>query len=176
MHNRAQFWSPVPDWLQVSLVGSSIRVAPVESASVWLVSGTPPALPAGYGIEAITSPRQCGDASRYALRLAPDRLLFVSGTAAETSFGWSSEGGAITDVSDGIVIFDILGEAAGELMARGSEYPFLATAGPAEESASIRFAGFKLAVAKRTQGWRIHIERPWAPALWRWLQVQVEQG
>jgi hypothetical protein len=38
----------------------------------------------------------------------------------------------------------------------------------------MQFAGFRLVVSRRAQGWRLHIERPWAAALWRWLQAHVE--
>ena len=34
-------------------------------------------------------------------------------------------------------------------------------------------AGLRVAVARHSTGWRLHIERPWAPALWRWLEAGV---
>jgi hypothetical protein len=61
-------------------------------------------------------------------------------------------------------------------MAQGNEYPLSHNTILPHESAVMQFAGFRLALARRPDGWRLHIERPWAPALWRWLQAHVEQG
>jgi sarcosine oxidase subunit gamma len=176
MHDRAQFWSPVPDWSRVSLHTAGIDVAPVNAASIWLVSGDARQLLARCGAREALGPRQiCGDDS-YALHIAPDRVLFVANTQALDASTAGAPGCAITDISDGIVIFEIGGEAAADLMAQGSEYPFDDTAVLPGESAMMQFAGFSLAVSRRVRGWRLHIERPWAAALWRWLQAHVEQG
>lgn len=174
MHNRAQFWSAVPEWSQVALHGDGIHAAPVSTAAAWLVSGNADAFLAHHNLDRILGPRQRCDATHYALRLAPDRLLFVSEDPASTTFGWSPQGHAVTDISDGLVIIDISGETAAELMAQGSAYPFTAATRVPHESASMRFAGLRLAASRRARGWRLHIERPWAPALWRWLQAHIE--
>jgi len=176
MHDRAQFWSPVPDWSQVSLHAPAIDVAVVNAASMWLASGEAQQLLLRYGSEEALGPRQvCGDDS-YALRVAPDRLLFVAGAQAVDAAAAVAPRCAITDVSDGLLIFEVRGAAAADLMAQGSEYPFDDTTVLPYESAMMQFAGFRLAVSRRVHGWRLHIERPWAAALWRWLQAHVEQG
>jgi sarcosine oxidase subunit gamma len=176
MHDRAQFWSPVPDWSRVSLHAAGIEIAPVNAASVWLVSGDQQQLLARYAAGESLGPRQvCGDDS-YALRIAPDRVLFVANTEALDASTVVSPGCAITEVSDGMLIFEIRGEAAADLMAQGCEYPFDDTAVLPGESPMMQFAGFRLAISRRVDGWRLHIERPWAAALWRWLQAHVEQG
>jgi hypothetical protein len=59
-------------------------------------------------------------------------------------------------------------------MAQGSEYPFDDTTIYPHESASMQFAGLRVIVSHRERGWRLHAERPWAPALWRWLQAHIE--
>lgn len=178
MHDRAQFWSPVPDWSRVSLHAAGIDVAPVNAASMWLVSGDAQQMLARYGAGEAFGPRMvCSDVS-YALRIAPDRVLFVADAQALDASAAVAVASscAITDISDGLLIFDIRGEAAAELMAQGSEYPFDDTTVLPLESASMQFAGFRLIVSRRMHGWRLHIERPWAPALWRWLQAHVEQA
>jgi sarcosine oxidase, subunit gamma len=176
MHDRAQFWSPVPDWRQVSLHSPGVDVGVVNGASMWLVSGTSEQFLTGYGAGETVGPHQVCDSDVYALRLAPDRVLFVVGAQAADAPTAVAPGCAITDVSDGMLIFEVRGTASPDLMAQANEYPFeLNTVSPIE-SAVMQFAGFRLAVSRRTYGWRLHIERPWAPALWRWLQAQVEQG
>jgi len=176
MHDRAQFWSPVPDWSRVSLHAAGIEIAPVNAAGVLLVSGDARQLLARCAAGEALGPRQiCGDES-YALRVAPDRVLFVAETQAIDASAVAAPGCASTDISDGILILEVRGEAAAELMAQGSEYPFDETTVLPRESAMMQFAGFRLAVSHRVDGWRLHIERPWAAALWRWLQAHVEQG
>lgn len=176
MHNRATFWSELPDWSRVSLHAEGIDIAPVAVGSIWLVSGDIDTLLERRELNGVFGPRQRCDDDSYALRLAPDRLLFVSGQTTLAAFDPSLDGCVITDISDGMLIFDIGGDAAAELMAQGSGYLFTTSNGLPGESASMRFANFKLAASRRAQGWRLHIERPWAPALWRWLQAHVEQG
>ena len=173
MHDRAQFWSPVPDWSCVSLHAHGIEVVVVDAASVCLVSGDARNLLARYGAAETFGPRQVCSNDCYALRVAPDRVLFVADVQALDATATLAPGCAITDISDGMLIFDIRGEGAKELMAQGSEYPFDDAAVLPQESASMQFAAFRLIVSRRAHGWRLHIERPWAPALWRWLQAHV---
>jgi sarcosine oxidase gamma subunit len=173
MHDRGPFWSPIPDWPQVSLHAAGVDAIPVTVASICLVSGDVKQFLAQRGIEEILGPRQLCNGASYALRLAPDRAMFVGdATVLENCMGFTN-GCAVTDVSDGIMIFDVRGEGAADLMAQGNEYPFEDSAILPDESASMQFAGFRLVVARRPDGWRLHIERPWAPALWRWLQAHA---
>ena len=161
MHNRAEFWSPVPDWSQVVLRGERVTVTPVPVAAAYWLSGGATAF----------GPRDVVAGDAYALRIAPDRVLFVGPSFVPGDF---PKVVASTDISDGIVVFDIEGEGAAELMAQGGEYPFESAPGLPTESASLRFAGFRVIVSRRPQGWRLHIERPWATALWHWLQAHVD--
>ena len=175
MHDRGQFWSPVPEWSEVALHGAHVDVGPVAVGSVWLVSGDARGLLARHGIGPVIGPREMCSGDSYALRLAPDRLLFVGSASARDSSAEFADDYAATDVSDGVLIFDILGAGAADLMAQGSEYRFDDDRTIlAHESATMQFAGFRLSVSRRERGWRLHIERPWAPALWRWLRAQVE--
>jgi sarcosine oxidase gamma subunit len=156
------------------LHAAGVEISPVSDTSICLVSGEGKQFLTRHGIGEILGPRQLCSGDTYALRLAPDRVMFVGDAAAlETHTGFAN-GWAVTDVSDGILIFDVLGEHATDLLAQGSEYAFEDTAIFPKESASMQFAGLRVIVSRRQGGWRLHIERPWAPALWRWLRAHVE--
>ena len=162
MLDRGLFWSSVPDWARASIQHDGLSVAALAPQAAWLVSGNLAAFLERRGI-------RLGDAGdRYALRLAPDRLLFVSMDGAdEVRFGWS-DGCAITDVSDGYVLLDITGPAAPELMRLGALHDFEVTSDSAP--AAMLFAGQRVILARISQGWRLHVERPNAAAIWQWLQ------
>jgi len=164
MRDRGLFWSPVPDWSRASIRHEGLNIAAVAPQVAWLVSGNLADFLERRGV-------RFGDAGeRYAARLAPDRLLFVSMDVAGTdgvTFGWL-DGCAVTDVSDGFVVFDITGPAAPELMRLGALHDFEARSDTA--SASMLFAGQRVILARIPQGWRLHVERPDAAAIWQWLQ------
>jgi sarcosine oxidase gamma subunit len=73
------------------------------------------------------------------------------------------------------VSFDVTGVAARDLMALGTSYDFDAQPGGPVESASMLFAGLKVAIARILPGWRLHVERPHAAALWQWLQHAAQE-
>jgi heterotetrameric sarcosine oxidase gamma subunit len=164
MLDRGLFWSPVPDWSRASIRHNELSIAALAPQVAWLVSGTLAAFLEQHRV-------RFGDAGdRYALRLAPDRLLFVTldGAAPDgAAFGWS-DGCAVTDVSDGYVLLDIIGPAAPELMRLGALHDF--EANPETGSASMLFAGQRVILARVQQGWRLHVERHSAAAIWQWLQ------
>jgi len=174
MHDRGRFWSPVPDWSQVSLHAAEVDVSPVTVASICLISGDVKQFLAQRGIGELLGPRQLCNGDTYALRLAPHCAMFVGdATVLETCMGFTN-GCAVSDVSDGMLIFDVRGERAAELMTQGGEYPFEDTTIFPHESASMQFAGLRVIMSRRERGWRLHVDRPWAAALWRWLQAHME--
>ncbi|HKP25360.1 MAG TPA: sarcosine oxidase subunit gamma family protein [Dongiaceae bacterium] len=162
MHDRGLFWSPVPDWSRAGIRHEWLSIAALAPQAAWLVSGDLAAFLQRRGL-------RFGDAgNRYALRLAPDRLLFVSMDGVEdVAFGWS-DGCAVTDISDGYVLLDITGPAAPELMRLGTLHDFEARSDTA--SAGMLFAGQRVILARIAHGWRLHVERPDAAAIWQWLQ------
>lgn len=162
MLDRGLFWSPVPDWTHAGMRQEGLSIAALAPRAAWLVSGNLAAFLAQRGV-------RLGHAGeRYALRLAPDRLLFVSMDGAEdTTFGWF-DGCAVTDVSDGYVLLDITGAAAPDLVRLGALHDF--EAGSESASAAMLFAGQRVILARIPQGWRLHVERPNAAAIWQWLQ------
>ena len=165
MPDRGLFWSPVPEWSRATIRHEALSVVAMSPQTAWLVSGNLAAFLERHDV-------RFGDAGeRYALRLATDRLLFVSMDGAATdgvTFGWSGDGCAITDVSDGYVLLDITGTAALELMRLGALHDF--EANPGTGSAAMLFAGQRVILARIPQGWRLHVERPDAAAIWQWLQ------
>jgi heterotetrameric sarcosine oxidase gamma subunit len=165
MLDRGLFWSPIPDWSRATIQHEELSIAALAPQVAWLVSGNLAAFLERHHVRFDDS----GD--RYALRLAPDRLLFVSmdgGATDGVTFGWSEDGCAITDVGDGYVLLDISGRAARELMQQGALHDF--EANPDTASAAMLFAGQRVILARIQQGWRLHVERPNAAAIWQWLQ------
>ena len=77
-------------------------------------------------------------------------------------------GCAITDVSDAFVLLDITGPVALELIRLGALHDFEVNSDTA--SAAMLFAGQRVILARIQQGWRLHVERPNAAAIWQWLQ------
>jgi heterotetrameric sarcosine oxidase gamma subunit len=163
MLDRGLFWSPVPDWSRTGIRHDELSVTAVAPQAAWLVSGNLAAFLERRSV-------RLGEVgNHYALRLAPDRLLFVSmdGAADGVTFGWS-DGCAVTDVSDGYVLLDITGPAALELMRMGALHDFETRSDSA--SAAMLFAGQRVILARSPPGWRLHVERPNAAAIWQWLQ------
>ena len=75
-----------------------------------------------------------------------------------------------------MVPIDISGKGAGDIIAEGTSYDFSAKDERPRESALLLFAGFRLAVARRPDGFRLHIERPLATELWTWLAAAVQSA
>ncbi len=178
MPDRGLFWSPVPDWARADIQHQGLGVTARSVDVIWLVSGNLSAFLQRRSGLPFAGPRDICDSESYALRLAPDRLMFVGRDATMAhgeAFGWSDGGVAITDVSDGFILFDITGPAARDLMALAAAYDFESVPAAPAESASMLIAGLKAAVSRRQSGWRLHVERPYAPAMWRWLQHAAQE-
>lgn len=170
MPDRSAFFAPLPDWSAALLQADGVQVSVHEPACAWQLSGDSASLLSRLGVGCALGPRDRCDEERYALRLAPYSALLLSDDALDLDAGRAAQGIVISEVGDGIVCIDIEGPRAGDLMAIGSEYPFETAAGSAQESARLLFAGLRVAVLRRPQGWRLHLERPWAAALWHWLE------
>jgi sarcosine oxidase gamma subunit len=170
MFERSSFWSAPPEWSGARIERPGLSVA-ASCGPAQLVAGSVEAWLAARSL-AVSGPRQTCTRPDYALRLAPDTLLIVGAVAA--SPGWHAEHGvAISDAGDAWILIDVEGEGAPALLAQGCEYPFPSEHGAATESARMLFAGLVVAVSRRAAGWRLHVDRAWAPALWRWLEVHA---
>ena len=175
MFDRSGFWSPPPDWRHARLQASGVEVVVAAPQPAWRLSGRGvTALLAACGVGPAVGPREPIDAPRYALRIAPDSVLLVCDDALSATM---AQGGHpevfASEVGDGFVRIDITGLAAPALLVLASEYPFTAPPGPPLESSRMLFGSLRVLVARLGNGWRLHVELPWAPALWRWLDVHV---
>lgn len=171
MFDRSAFWSPPPDWRQARLEGPGIRVTASAPPGVWRISGRGlPAALAHAGVARAVGPREACDAPVYALRIAPDSALLIGDAAHAPD---DADGTVCSVLGDGIICIDVTGPAAASLMSLGSEHPFDDPPGGPLESARMLFAGLPVAVMRRGDGWRLHAERPWAPALWHWLAGHI---
>lgn len=176
MPEREQFWSQPPDWGSARLSADGVTVSVARTARILQLSGRIDALLAGCGIAVALGPRDRCDAERYALRLAPASVLLVGGGPLDCPTGWVEDGAAVSDLSAGMLCFDLCGSRADDIMALGAEHDFASRTGLELESSRLRFAGLRVAVCRRPDGWRLHIERPWAPALWSWLAARIAAG
>jgi heterotetrameric sarcosine oxidase gamma subunit len=172
MPDRGKFWPAVPDWSSAGIHQPRLGIGVARAQAIWLVSGDLAKFQAQHGVDCI-GPRDTISGARYALRLAPDRLLFVGNAGAQATAGWS-DGVAITDVSDGFLLFDVTGPAALEVVAMGADYDFTSRPALPMESAAMLFAGLKVSVVRIAGGWRLHVERPYAAALWHWLEYATQ--
>jgi sarcosine oxidase gamma subunit len=176
MSERESFWAQPPDWESARLAADGVEITVARTARVLQLSGRIDALLAGCGITSALGPRDVCDAGRYALRLAPASVLVVSAAPFDGPSGWVEDCAAVSDLSAGMLCLDVSGDRADEIMAQGAEYDFAARSELPLESSRLRFAGLRVAVCRRPDGWRLHVERPWAPALWSWLAARVAQG
>lgn len=178
MHNRGGFWTPVVDWPTARLSRSSVSVEAVRGLpQILLVSGNTGAFLSRRGLTGSVGPRDLAQGAAYALTLAPDRVLVISNVEEPVDLGWTDAGYAVSDMSDGIISIDVTGPGALALMQQGTSYDLAARDSRTGESANIVFAGLRVAVVRRAEGYRLHIERPFATALWTWLDAaSAEKG
>ena len=176
MPDRSTFWSPPPEWRAAVLAREGLCIAACEPVQAWRLSGDVGSCLADLQLPAALGPRDAVAGERYALRLAPDSVLLVLDARLSIAPGWDDRGWAMSDVSDGLLLLDIDGPDALRLMQAGSEYAFDAVASRPMESARMLFAGLRVVVARRSTGWRLHVDRAWAPALWRWLDTHLQDN
>jgi heterotetrameric sarcosine oxidase gamma subunit len=104
--------------------------------------------------------------------LAPDRALWVA-----LARGYGAPGGAfVTDVTDGLALFELSGSRAIEMLAMGCTLdPRDAALAPGCAAQTV-FAGVKLVLYARDTGgsWRLHVERSVAAYLLEWFRQAVE--
>jgi heterotetrameric sarcosine oxidase gamma subunit len=102
----------------------------------------------------------------YSLWLAPDRTLVVYDTVPETP-----DGSFVSDVTDGLTVFEIAGPRAHEIIAASCTVPHDAvTPG---RCAQTLFGGVKVVLYAHGDGFRLHAERQFAAFLFEWLTQAV---
>ncbi|MEZ5923239.1 MAG: hypothetical protein R3D57_02530 [Hyphomicrobiaceae bacterium] len=174
MRDRGLFWTPVPDWAEAELDRSGLRVSVTrELRQLLLVSGEVGAFISRRGVSGVLGPRDLALGPAYALRLAPDRVLCAFPSEHPVDLGWSEKGFAVADVTEGIIAFDVEGRDALALLQQGMSYDLTALDSRPAESCNIVLAGLRVAIVRRPEGWRLHVERPFATAVWTWLKSSI---
>jgi hypothetical protein len=118
MLDRSYRWSPEPNWLDAVLRGEQCSVAAMPNCVQIMLSGN-----IRSGLEAMKINEkgwnERDDGEPYVVRLGRMRALVVSRTAIETAgddSSWHEAGFAISDVSQGLMAFEVAGAGAFDLM------------------------------------------------------------
>ncbi|MGD9861871.1 MAG: hypothetical protein AB7S99_01545 [Pseudodonghicola sp.] len=161
MRDDSRKWDLPPDFGQ-PLAGAGVTVTRIAPQRQTLISA-PDALarhPGALGWPDIAR----GDS--YGLCLRRDRLLEVNGPARAE--GWDGTE-AISDISDGLTVFQIEGENALPLCLRGAE---LSLEQPSRSVLRAGF-GFELLLYRWEGALRLHVARGHAQALWQTLEAHI---
>lgn len=175
--DRSAFWSAPPDWRQARLESDRVQLAAVALPAVWRLSGAgTQSLLTELGIQHVVGPREPCDAANYALRIAPRSVLLVCQATKAATLDHLGDRDAVvlSELSDGYLGIDVAGRDALLLLQLASEYSFTDATDRPSESARMLFADLPVALMRRSDGWRLHVERPWGAALWRWLVEHVQ--
>ncbi len=170
MRDRGTFFAPVRDWEHDGFEGDGRRVEFGVPRQAMIVSGDVDAFLGRRGLLPL-GPRDATSNETYALRLAPDRVLYVSADVVPIDQGWSEAGYAVAGMTDGMILCDVSGPRGLELLQQGTSYDLPARDTRPNESCHILFAGLRVAIVRRDGGWRLHVERPYATALWSWFHT-----
>jgi heterotetrameric sarcosine oxidase gamma subunit len=133
----------------VNGVGIAIRVR--DTVGQYLVSG------------ADMPPNAIEGSDPYSLWLAPGRRLVVGDVVPDGAF--------VSDVSDGLVVFEFSGGHADEILAMGC--PLDPAALTERNCAQTLFAGVKVVLYRHGDAVRLHVERSLAQWLLDWLRQAV---
>jgi len=167
MRNLAEKWSKAPDWQDAVIEAPGLNISSVSGLHQRLVSGDLAAWAEASGFDGIAvGAFGPAEGIRYTIRLARDRLLAVSATPLGMATGWYSGGFAVTEISAGLHILEVSGEAVDAFVARGT------TIDPRQVSASaaLSFAGIEAIVYRHETTLRIHVDRGLAGYLWTWME------
>ena len=167
VHDSATKWTTFPDWSVAVIDRANWSARPVLGLSQVLVSGdfrtalaahAPGAAEVGLWGLAVADP--------VAARIARDRVLLVGLAPFDMPFGWNG-GWAASPASDAWFVVDLAGPAVEEVVREGTA----ADLGALSPSAAILFAGVQAILYRRAERHaRLHVEAPFGPYLWRWLE------
>lgn len=160
MLDRSAFWSEAPD----SFSGPGLTVRVLPPLPQLMVSGdldgflARHSLPPSAGLLVETS------GSRYALRLARNRMLVVGLELPPEAAGWA-DGCATTSMTGGLAVIEVTGHDAMALFARGTAVDPRS----ASPSAALIFAGVTLVASRLDTALRLHLDRGLVPYLMNWI-------
>ena len=135
--------------------GASVRV--LDLPAQYFVTGAPQ-LAANTLVES----------DPYSLWLAPDRTLVVY----ETARG-QPQGRFVSDMTDGLVAFEISGPRAGEIVSASCTLDPRGDILARGRCSQTLFGGVKVVLYPHGDGFRLHAERPFAAFLLEWLRKAV---
>lgn len=104
------------------------------------------------------------EADPYGLWLAPDRTLVVYEARRGTPAS-----GFVSDVTDGLALFEIAGPRAGEIVAMSTTLDPIHASLAHGRCAQTLFGGIKVILYAYGDGFRLHAERQFAAFLLEWL-------
>lgn len=137
--------------IAATIDGAGVAVRIAEVGSQFLVSG------------ADMVPNTIEGTDPYAIRLAPSRRLIVGSAAPDGDF--------VSDVSDGLVVIEISGPRADDVLAMAC--PLDPGSLAHGRCAQTLFAGLKVVLYRHGKALRLHVERPLAAWLIDWLRQAV---
>ena len=169
MRDLTTSWPDVPSWSDATLDRDGLTARTVSLPSQHLVSGDLQAFADKAGLSDTGAGLfQAVSGTRYALRLARDRLLVVDGPTEAMAAGWHDEGFAVTDVSALYHVFEFEGVGIAALL----EEAMAVDPKIHSPSAASMFAGQPAIVYHHEGRLRLHAERGHAPYLWQWLEAR----
>ena len=137
--------------------GAGVRVRLVDPAAQFFVTGAPPQAPSTQAQHDPVS-----------LWLAPDRTLVVY----ESARG-QPQGRFVSDVTDGLAVFELTGPRAGEIVAASCTLDPAGAALAPGRCAQTLFGGVKVVLYVYGDGFRLHAERQFAAFLLEWVRKAV---
>jgi hypothetical protein len=172
MRDLAEKWSLEPDWRTATLETPGLVVRSLTGFTQYLVSGDLAAWCSQADMDDAAAGALSGaQGSRYAVRIARDRILAVSETPFGMAPGWHASGFAVSTFDAGLHMFEIEGPDMQSLFARATTLdPDGKTA-----SAALLFAGANALCYRHGHAdrLRLHVDRALAPYLWKWLEQAI---
>lgn len=170
VHDSATKWTPFPEWGDAAIERERWTARPVLGLSQALVSGDVGAALAAHAPDAVeVGLWGLARSEPVAARIARDRILLVGSGPIEIPFGWN-DGWAASPASDAWFVVDLEGPAVEEVVREGAAADLAASS----RSAAILFAGVQALLYRRGDHHaRLHVEMPFGPYLWRWLETRA---
>ncbi len=168
--DRGLFWEPAPDFGTAVIRRDGLAMQSVSGLGQILVSGD---LGAAAKVLAPDAPMVglwgIVETSTVFLRMARDRALLVSPQPLAIRPGWRAEGFAASPADDAFIVLEIAGDDLAIVVAEATGAD-LTSGSP---SAAIRFCGVDALLCRSAPDTaRLHVERAFAPYVWRWLETR----
>lgn len=168
--DRGLFWEPVPDFDTAVIRRDGLVVQAVSGLGQVLVSGDLAAAAAALAAEApMVGLWGIAETPMVFLRMARDRALLVSPRPLAIHPGWRAEGFAASPANDAFAVLEIAGDDLAMVAAEATGAD-LTSGSP---STAIRFCGVDALLCRSAPDTaRLHLERAFAPYVWRWLETR----